>query len=620
MQAGNQIVANLAGIAHQYSTLPTTLSASTMLGSPSDTAPAAGSPSASSPAAGSAGKGTLSAALAADIAKGLDQASLAPSSLPAALPDMAGILAIQGAHLDTLRTIGSDAAVVVDRISEWGRSLASPGVDDDPEASHAQMCTTIESMRADALARIATAHAQFETASQQMASSLEAAPVTIDQAVATLLDPLGIAAISLEAARTGSGSASAGDDPIMADSAAGSGDQASTLQARLATASSTLEQTGSTIEALLAKALAPLDALEAKLSGSTAGVQTAIDAVQSLVEAICDVLAGLNEQAEQVKATLVSLPDELTQVSGDIEAAANSIGLIKAGIPDFVSKATSALTQASSELNQAGGLCDQAIAICTKYMMKAPLLIPARLLFVGIKASIPALQASLSAAGTTVTQAGAAAGACLDQAIAAVHAIDPLLAQAVAQIRSAVGVVVNLVSTLQLGLVSAQTGLKANVATLSTMTSTLSARLDALMTSARSQAATRIATLAPASALAPLKQQLTSVQSKASGAAGTAATAQGTSSTKVTDIDPVDASPSLTTLSERVNAVPGSVRQAADDLKAIYAQCLSVLGELRATELERTNTLTTQIGLLMDEATVRAGLIRAAAGSGAGVA
>ncbi|RZL30616.1 MAG: hypothetical protein EOP35_23525, partial [Rubrivivax sp.] len=222
-----------------------------------------------------------------------------------------------------------------------------------------------------------------------------------------------------------------------------------------------IEEAGAMVDDLARQALAPVDALDKRLDAVAAALGAAIRAIGDTVAQVTQLLHDLDREAEQVKPVLNALPGRFDPVRSAIVAAIALLEQVKDSIPAFVNQAVGALRGADGELDQADGLCSHAIQICTLYQLKAPPLMLARTLFVGVKATIPGLHMTVATAMTSVRAAGTQAGTLMDTAIGVVDALNPLLDQAIALVQKAIDALLALLQKMQDGLALAVTAAKA---------------------------------------------------------------------------------------------------------------------------------------------------------------
>jgi len=179
------------------------------------------------------------------------------------------------------------------------------------------------------------------------------------------------------------------------------------------------------------------------------------------VDAVKLSLDDISLEVENTKSSLQELPQRFDPVREFITTAADEVESIRSQVSDFVSQAMDALSVASGHLNQADGLCDTAIDVCTKHMAIAPPLAIAKSLYVGIKSSIPTLQASIQSAEALVTKAGKTANDLMDQAQAVVLGLNPVLDLVLEKLQDAIDALVELLTQLQQGIVAAKSALDA---------------------------------------------------------------------------------------------------------------------------------------------------------------
>jgi hypothetical protein len=210
-----------------------------------------------------------------------------------------------------------------------------------------------------------------------------------------------------------------------------------------------LQAAAANVDAMLKKALQPIDALEVRADIIKQALDDVLNVVGEEAVQIQGLLAELDAEAEKAKAALLGLPENFTPVRDKIAEAVALLEDIKGRIPVFVGQANRALDSAAAELDQAEGLCNNAIEVCTRYMMKAPPLMAARTLFLGVKSMIPGVKATIATARKTVQAAGNQASGLMDQGIATVEALYPLLDQAIARFKAAIDALVALLVKLQ---------------------------------------------------------------------------------------------------------------------------------------------------------------------------
>lgn len=213
-----------------------------------------------------------------------------------------------------------------------------------------------------------------------------------------------------------------------------------------------LQAAAANIDAMLKKALQPIDALEVRADIIKQALDDVVNVVGEEVRQIQGLLAELDADAEKAKTALLALPENFTPVRARIAEAVAMLEEIKGRIPSFVAQANRALDGAAAELDQADGLCNSAIEICTRHMMKAPPLMAARTLFVGVKSMIPGVKTAIAAARRSVEAAGTNASGLLTRGVATVDALNPLLDQAIAAFQASIDALVALLVKLQAAL------------------------------------------------------------------------------------------------------------------------------------------------------------------------
>ena len=210
-----------------------------------------------------------------------------------------------------------------------------------------------------------------------------------------------------------------------------------------------LAAAAATVDGMLAKVRQPLDGLDARVDAISEALRNVVTVIQEEVDKVIQLLDELDVDAENAKIILRALPENFVPVRTMIAQAIALLVDVKSKIPGFVAEANSALNAAGNELDQADFLCTNAIQICTRYMMKAPALMLARTLFVGIKAMMPGVKTAIASARQAAGAAGTQATGLMDQAIALVEALNPLLDQAIAQLQLAIDALLALLEQMQ---------------------------------------------------------------------------------------------------------------------------------------------------------------------------
>jgi len=210
-----------------------------------------------------------------------------------------------------------------------------------------------------------------------------------------------------------------------------------------------LNAVGDRAKEALSKVLEGAEEINVAVGRLVTSLTETVSKCRDEIEAIRQILKSLIDRALAIVAKLDSLTEHFVPARSAIDAALAQIDEIIQQIPQFVAQALATLNNALGELSQASVLCDNAIAVCTRYMIKAPLLIPARALFMGIKATIPAVVASVQGAKGVVQTAGTTTQQLLTSAKVPVAAINPLLDQAVAALESAAATLVSLIRSAE---------------------------------------------------------------------------------------------------------------------------------------------------------------------------
>jgi ABC-type transporter Mla subunit MlaD len=222
-----------------------------------------------------------------------------------------------------------------------------------------------------------------------------------------------------------------------------------------------LNQAGQDVQVLVDQSLEPMDLLQDTANACLDAIDHVVVVVGEQVDAVKLALDDIALEVENTKSSLQELPQQFDPVREFISTAADEVESIRSQVSDFVGQAMDALSIASGHLNQADGLCDTAIDVCTKHMAIAPPLAIAKSLYVGIKSSIPTLQASIQSAEAMVTKAGKTANDLMDQAQAVVLGLNPVLDLMLEKLQDAIDALVELLTQLQQGIVTAKSALDA---------------------------------------------------------------------------------------------------------------------------------------------------------------
>ena len=222
-----------------------------------------------------------------------------------------------------------------------------------------------------------------------------------------------------------------------------------------------LNQAGQDVQLMVDQSLEPMDVLQDTANACLDAIDHVVVVVGEQVDAVKLSLDDISLEVENTKSSLQELPQRFDPVREFITTAAHEVESIRSQVSDFVGQAMDAFSIASGHLNQADGLCDTAIDVCTKHMAIAPPLAIAKSLYVGIKSSIPTLQASIQSAEALVTKAGKTANDLMDQAQAVVLGLNPVLDLVLEKLQDAIDALVELLTQLQQGIVAAKSALDA---------------------------------------------------------------------------------------------------------------------------------------------------------------
>ncbi len=272
-----------------------------------------------------------------------------------------------------------------------------------------------------------------------------------------------------------------------------------------------INEAGESVLQAIELGLKPLRELPARVGRIVMALSEVLDACTQAILQVKAVLNRLLDEAALTVRRLDDIPQVFAPVRDAITQALEQIDLIKRRIPAFVSQCLGALTMASGELDQASSLCDHAIGICTRYMTKAPLLIPARALFMGIKVSIPAIKSAVAAARTAVQQAGTAAQTAMDQARALVKALEPVLDQAVTAVKAAAEALVGLIETLRSSIAQSVTQLESMLAQVRSLIEQAQGKLRQALTDLEASVKAYVEKVPVQSTLASVRAQLQSL-------------------------------------------------------------------------------------------------------------
>ena len=249
-----------------------------------------------------------------------------------------------------------------------------------------------------------------------------------------------------------------------------------------------LNQSGQETQLLVDQSLEPLDVLQETANACLDAIDHVVVVVGEQVDAVKLTLDDISLEAENTKSSLREMPQKFEPVREFITTAADEIESIQSQVSGFVEQALGALGAVSSHLDQADALCDTAIDVCTKHMAIAPPLAMAKSLYLGVKASIPTLQASIESAESLVKKAGKTANDLMDQAEALVLALHPVLDLVLEKLQDAIDALVGLLTQLQQGIVAAKSALDALFEKLEASVDAMREEVDALLETVKDQA------------------------------------------------------------------------------------------------------------------------------------
>ena len=249
-----------------------------------------------------------------------------------------------------------------------------------------------------------------------------------------------------------------------------------------------LNQSGQDTQLLVDRSLEPIDVLQETANACMDAIDHAVAVVGEQVDAVKLTLDDISLEAENTKSSLQELPQKFEPVREFISTAAGEIESIQSQVAGFVEQGLGALSAVSSHLDQADALCDTAIDVCTKHMAIAPPLAIAKSLYLGVKASIPALQSSIESAESLVKKAGKTANDLMDQAQALVLALNPVLDLVLEKLQDAIDALVGLLTQLQQGIVAAKSALDALFEKLVASVDDMREQMNALLETVKDQA------------------------------------------------------------------------------------------------------------------------------------
>jgi archaellum component FlaC len=247
-----------------------------------------------------------------------------------------------------------------------------------------------------------------------------------------------------------------------------------------------VDAVGAVVDTVIDAINAQIDRLQGLIDIVKNALTEAVGGVDTALTGFKEALAELDIEIEALIPQLRALPDLLDPVKQQIQDTHDLIVEIQERIDTFVIQTDATLNQASNELDQAETRCDEAIAVCTRHMMRSPPLVVARLLFVGVKTSLPGIRTTIATARTTIKSAGKTAHTLLDKALVAIDGLSELLEQAIAKVREVIEEMVKLLMSVRQALSRAAESLDAISVKLHEQIDALCARLDGVVTQVRS--------------------------------------------------------------------------------------------------------------------------------------
>jgi hypothetical protein len=538
-------------------------------------------------------------ALTGTATTAVQQAAAAPSVLASLLPNLKTHLDIQKAYPSRVDVIAARAADVASVVQGYGDSLLSgslgPAHADALRPKLEQAKGNLQSFHDGLLADLKAADADLDAASNAIDAALSGVLSSLPTAKRSILDPLTSSQVSLQEAKSAIVEESKSTAAGLSGACEKVEPELATLQQAVTSSEERLKAAGAEVggsatqaSAKTQAALTVLDALDATVQSSVDAINAALGKVPHEADTIKALIARINEQAEAAKASLMTIPDNFTAIDSQIAAAVATIQGAKDGIPAMAAQAEAALTTAESSMDSASTLCDSAIATCTKYMMQAPLLIPARLLFVGVKATIPAIKVAIVAAKGGISTASAAACKLMDVAASVVTKLQPVLVHIVEKLKLAVGALVTLVGTLQQTLVAAVSSLDKVVTTLQAAFSSIPPRIDVILEKIRTQVMAQEAKSKPAPTIQKTQQDVDALAEQTfrpiqeqldSGVGGVGAKLKAAE----TDIQAaaVPVAEGIDGLSALTTQLSVDVNQAGDDFMAIIRAAVGLMTQIR---------------------------------------
>jgi hypothetical protein len=571
------------------------------------------------------------AALNSKVRAALADLSSLPGDLHALLFDVKIHLEGQAAFAQALQAVAAKAASASDVVADFGAKLVSAVQTADGQATIQTLRPAavgqIEALRSQLSSALQAEQARFTGAGAALTIRLDQVLLSVDGRITALRASLESTAKSSEAlsvsvGKTGETAAQqyGKAQDALVPAAKALAEPVAASQAKLKNVGTSVSSASQAPQDSLKKITEAVSVCEAKLDSSVAAIAKAVDAFEAEVKAVKDVLAQINTKADKAKASLRALSDNFTPVGTMIGEAVSSIEAIKADIPSMISSAKSSLTAASGELDQAAGLCTSAIEVCTRYMMRAPMLVPARLLFMGVKAMIPGIKSGISAAIGALVKAESGAVKLLDLAISGVKGLTGVLTQIVNRVTAAVAVMEGLITSFQTALASALTAMESVIAKLSAAVDDVPPKIDAFRLRLNAAIEGYLAKAKPKPGAKPVQTQVEGVKdsafgpvnAKLDGTQGNLGIAIADAKTQVPE-RAQELSSSLGDMGAQLAGLPELSLQAGESFKSLMQRAKSRLSALNASEAAQSQAAMGRINAFLDASVAQVSKLHAAA-------
>ena len=269
-----------------------------------------------------------------------------------------------------------------------------------------------------------------------------------------------------------------------------------------------LREAATELENTLSLAVQPFDDLQVSLDNVGQSLDDVVLAFEELVADVVAVLDDLTALITRTQETLKQFPQEIEKVRDTLNDVISHIEEIRARIPEFVSQALAALDATSAQLDEAALLCNDAIALCTKYQLKVPKLMFARMLFMGLKSSLTPIKGSIAAAKVTVKAAGKTADGLVGQALSAAKLLNGAIDQAKKMIEAAVDTMVEALDVLKDQIANVKKGVESLPPLIQDQLDTVKQKLSELVAQAKKVAEDAVNTIKLEPTLDAMQTQL----------------------------------------------------------------------------------------------------------------